>query len=99
MEPWAGGVGRYDGWRWSSNGFQLVVLGSVGTCSTVFEKSKADVRSPATERRHGVMLGSLTPKRDSMSRMTDVWSKTSELSQPPVLHGDTTNIGTRGPIP
>jgi hypothetical protein len=32
-------------------------------------------------------------------RREAVWSITCELTQPPVLHGETTNIGTRGPGP
>ncbi len=31
--------------------------------------------------------------------MTDVWSNTCELTQPPRLQGETTSIGTRGPRP
>jgi hypothetical protein len=42
------------------------------------EKSKAVVRSPQTARRQAEMLGSWTPKRRSMKRMIEVWSKTSE---------------------
>ena len=45
------------------------------------------------------MLGSFTPKRFSMKRITDVWSKACELTQPPRLHGETTYIGTRIPGP
>lgn len=41
-------------------------------------KSKAEVRSPQTARRHGEMLGSRTPNRFSMKRITEVWSKVSE---------------------
>ena len=51
-------------------------------------KLKAEVRSPETARRHVVMLGSLTPKRCSMKRMSEVWSNTSELTQPPLLQGE-----------
>ena len=76
--PSAGGVGRYDGCRWSSNGFQLVVLGSAGTFSTVFEKSKAEVRSPTVLRRHEVRFGALTPNRSSRNRSCEVWSNVSE---------------------
>ena len=64
-----------------------------------FEKSSADVMSPHTVRRHGGMLGSVTPKRCSMKRMDDVWSKTSEQTQPPLLQGETTIMGTRTPRP
>ena len=45
------------------------------------------------------MLGSCTPKRRSMNRMIEVWSKTSEQTQPPLLQGETTSIGTRWPSP
>ncbi|MNV49144.1 hypothetical protein D3C71_1410880 [compost metagenome] len=62
-------------------------------------KLKAEVRSPSTARRHGLMLSSGTPKRASRKRSTEVWSKAWELTQPPRLHGDTTYIGTRGPGP
>lgn len=62
-------------------------------------KSKIDVRSPQTARRHGDMLGSATPKRRSTKRSTEVWSNTSELTQPPLVQGDSTYIGTRGPRP
>ena len=37
-----------------------------------FEKSKHEVMSPQTTRRHGVMLGSDTPKRFSMNLIVDV---------------------------
>jgi hypothetical protein len=62
-------------------------------------KSNAAVRSPQIARRHGEMFGSCTPKRFSMNCTIEVWSKTSEQTQPPVLHGDTTIIGTRCPSP
>src|SRR5215470_17816963 len=75
------------------------VSGSAGTADRVRAKSKADVRSPQTVRRHGEMCGSRTPKRRSMSWTMDVWSNTWEQTQPPVLHGDTTSIGTRWPRP
>ena len=35
----------------------------------------------------------------SRKRSTEVWSKASELTQPPRLHGETTIIGTRKPRP
>ncbi|CAM5725457.1 hypothetical protein STENM223S_08209 [Streptomyces tendae] len=66
---------------------------------SVREKSKAEVRSPQTARRHGEILGSRTPKRRSMKRITEVWSKVSEQTKPPLLHGETTSMGTRGPSP
>ena len=62
-------------------------------------KSKQDNRSPLTARRHGLISGSRTPKRASMKRMTEVWSKTCEFTQPPLVHGEMTYIGTRGPRP
>ena len=43
-----------------------------------FEKSNAEVRSPQTVRRQGVMWGSCTPNRFSRNRMIDVWSNVSE---------------------
>jgi hypothetical protein len=75
------------------------VLGNAGTVALVRAKSNAAVRSPHTPRRHGEMLGSWTPNRCSMNRTIDVWSNTWEHTQPPVLHGDTTSIGTRWPRP
>jgi hypothetical protein len=50
------------------------------------------------------MLLSINPgwrraKRRSMNRMSEVWSNTSEQTQPPLLHGETTIIGTRMPRP
>ena len=71
----------------------------MGTDGVDAEKSNADVRSPQTARRHGVMFGSRTPNRCSMNRMIEVWSKTSEHTQPPVLQGEITVIGTRTPRP
>jgi len=62
-------------------------------------KLKALVRSPHTARRQAEMLGSITPKRCSRKRSTEVWSNTCELTQPPLLNGDTTYIGTRAPRP
>ena len=45
------------------------------------------------------MFGSITPKRFSMKRIIEVWSNTSEQTQPPLLHGETITIGTRVPSP
>jgi hypothetical protein len=45
------------------------------------------------------MSGAATPKRRSISRMTEVWSYTCESTQPPRLHGEITYSGTRGPSP
>jgi hypothetical protein len=52
-----------------------------------------------TARRQGVIWGSATPKRASRRRITEVWSNTCELTQPPLVQGETTIIGTRGPRP
>ncbi|MNK94636.1 hypothetical protein D3C87_1148440 [compost metagenome] len=57
------------------------------------------MRSPHTARRNGEMFGSFTPKRASMKRITEVWSKACELTQPPRLQGEITYIGTRTPGP
>ncbi len=73
--------------------------GSAAGLLSLREKSKALVRSPQTARRQGEMFGSRTPKRRSMNRTTEVWSKVSEQTNPPLLHGETTSIGTRGPRP
>ena len=62
-------------------------------------KSSAEVRSPATARRQALILGSMTPWRASRKRITEVWSNTCALTQPPRLQGDTTSMGTRGPMP
>jgi len=45
------------------------------------------------------MFGSVTPKRVSMKRITEVWSDTCEFTKPPLLHGDRMYSGTRGPMP
>jgi len=60
---------------------------------------KAEVKSPVTVRRQFVILGDITPKRLSMRRMSEVWSKTWEFTQPPLLQGEMTTIGTRTPRP
>src|SRR6516162_11947436 len=62
-------------------------------------KLNAEVRSPATVRRQVVMFGSIMPNRLSIKRMSDVWSNTWEFTQPPLLHGEMTIIGTRTPNP
>ena len=88
-----------EGWRIRSGGTNASVFGSVGGGAGVIEKSNAEVRSPHTLRRQGVMFGSRTPNRFYMNRMIEVWSNTSEHTQPPVLHGEMTTIGTRMPRP
>jgi hypothetical protein len=67
-------------------------------------KLNALVRSPTTARRHGVMLAStmsVSPcaKRASRKRINEVWSSSCELTQPPLVHGETMSIGTRIPRP
>ncbi len=52
-----------------------------------------------TVRRQSPMFGSFTPVQRSRNRITEVWSKTSEQTYPPTVHGDTTSIGTRMPRP
>src|SRR5437879_8080473 len=51
-------------------------------------KSKTLVRSPQTARRHGLICGSITPKRVSRNRITEVWSNTCELTKPPLVQGE-----------
>ena len=76
------------------------VAGSSGGAARLGRrKSKAEVRSPQTARRQGEMFGSITPKRVSRKRITEVWSNTSEFTQPPRLQGEITYIGTRAPRP
>ena len=75
---------------------KLLVSGSVGTTGSFgWTKSKQEVRSPQTARCHGLMASTVMPKRFSRNLPTEVWSNTCESTQPPLLHGDTTYIGTR----
>src|SRR5262245_46611699 len=96
----------------TSSGYETRLVGlsdEVSGSSTIrhpfgFSKSNALVRSPTTARLHGVMLvstrsGCSSANRDSMNLMSDVWSQTCELTQPPLLHGEMTIIGTRIPSP
>src|SRR5437868_15217437 len=69
--------------------------GSTGTVDGAEAKSKAEVRSPATWRRHELMLGSSTPSQRSTKRIVEVWSKVSEQTCPPVVQGETIVVGTR----
>ncbi len=57
------------------------------------------MRSPATARCQRLIVSILIPKRCSRNIPTEVWSNTCELTQPPLLHGEMTYIGTRGPMP
>ena len=45
------------------------------------------------------MPGTVNPNRFSRNIPMDVWSKTCEVTQPPLLQGDTTYIGTRALSP
>ncbi len=80
-------------------GSGVSTVGSGGTRSDALSKSNAEVRSPQTARRHGVMFGSSTPNRASMKRISEVASNTSEQTHPPLVHGETTSNGTRTPRP
>ncbi|MCY1551690.1 hypothetical protein D9M68_880360 [compost metagenome] len=106
---WRGSCGSIGSGTWPSASWlsrswsawsRVLRPASVGKGSSFgLAKLKALVRSPHTVRRKAPMLGSFTPKRASMKRITDVWSKACELTQPPRLHGEITYIGTRGPGP
>ncbi|MOA10598.1 hypothetical protein D3C78_1304950 [compost metagenome] len=75
---------------------KLLVSGSRGTMGSLgWTKSKQDVRSPQTARCQGLIASTVMPKRFSRNMPMEVWSKTCELTQPPLLQGDTTYIGTR----
>ena len=99
--PGAGatGVGSSNCFAMASSAALPSMCGSAGSAALGVAKSKQVLRSPATARRQGLMLGSITPKRVSRKRTTEVWSATCELTQPPRLQGDTTYIGTRQPMP
>ena len=51
----------------AAGGAYAMVLGRRDSVALAIEKSSAEVKSPQTVRRHGVMLGSVTPKRCSMN--------------------------------
>src|SRR3546814_8861444 len=53
--------------------------------SAPLAKSKHEVMSPQTERCHGLIAGMVMPKRCSRNWPTEVWSKTSLLTQPPEI--------------
>src|SRR5580658_9689015 len=80
-----------DGSLTCGKGRDFKLLGAV--------KSKAEVRSPHTARCQGLMLSTVMPKRFSRNMPSEVWSNTCELTQPPLLQGDMTNMGTRAPRP
>ena len=82
----------------------MLVDGSVGSPYVGEVKSNALVRSPVTARRQALMFGQvaglpIAVVHFSRNWITDVWSNTSELTQPPRDHGETTTIGTRKPRP
>jgi hypothetical protein len=86
-------------WRASDSG-QWLWSGSSGNRRSLgCSKSNAEVRSPETARCQGLIVVILMPKRFSRNIPTEVWSNTWELTQPPLLQGETTYIGTRGPMP
>ncbi|MDT4846425.1 hypothetical protein FQZ97_804450 [compost metagenome] len=98
------GSGTWASACWSARSLSALAFvvrpASVGSVSLFgVAKLKALVRSPHTARRNGEMLGSFTPKRASMNRITEVWSKACEFTQPPRLQGEITYIGTRTPGP
>src|SRR5579863_6001652 len=74
-------------------------VGRAGTEVSGFEKLKAEVMSPTSERRQAERFGTSAPKRVSRKRRTDVWSKLSDEMKPPRLKGETMSIGTRKPRP
>ena len=88
--------GRARAWFASAS-----VAGRLSKKASSFGSAKLNalVRSPLTARRQAEMFGSITPKRASMKRITEVWSNTCELTQPPRLQGEMMVIGTRGPMP
>src|SRR5262249_26967647 len=100
----AGGVGTKSGCLSWLSGLYAAVSGSDTRAELGFSKSKAEVRSPHTVLRHCVMLVSISPegggaKRRSRKRIREVWSKVSEHTNPPLLQGEITIIGTRTPRP
>ena len=50
-------------------------------------------------RRQALRLGTSAPNRVSRNRSREVWSKRSEDTNPPLLNGEITSIGTRKPRP
>src|SRR5437879_6530634 len=75
------------------------VEGRAGIDGSGFLKLNALVRSPTVARRHADKLGTSTPKRVSRNRSTEVWSKSADDTNPPLLNGEITSIGTRKPNP
>src|SRR5579863_6449342 len=94
----ATGFGRFT--ASSARAKEPCVSGKDGTTGSSGEtKSKAESRSPQTARCQGLIPGMVMAKRRSKNCATDVWSKTWLLTQPPLLQGEITYIGTRGPSP
>lgn len=80
------------------------VSGSAGSPYTGLAKSNTLVRSPQTRRRQSLMFTHCAgvPRaavQVSRKRSTEVWSKVSELTQPPRVQGETAMSGTRKPRP
>src|SRR3954447_26858183 len=75
------------------------VEGSNGTDVSGLVKLNAVVISPTVARRHADRFGTSAPKRVSRKRSSEVWSKTSDDTNPPRLNGEITNVGTRKPRP
>ena len=106
---WGGtcGEGMPTSWHAVSHGPGVGGVGREGTFVLAgAPKLKADVMSPVTDRRQAVRLGTRMPvdaKRLSMNRSIDVWSSTSEHTNPPRLFarlkGEITSMGTRMPSP
>src|SRR5580704_973775 len=75
------------------------VDGNFGIEGSGFLKLNALVKSPTVARRQALRLGTSAPKRVSRNRNTEVWSKRSEDTKPPLLNGEMSNVGTRKPSP
>ena len=78
--------------------------GRSGIPKTGLPKSKALMRSPQTLRRQALMFGQIAglPSASvhfSRNWITEVWSETSEVTQPPRVHGEISSSGTRKPRP
>jgi hypothetical protein len=86
------------------SGISGPVDGSFGTPYTGEAKSNAAVRSPQTLRRQALMLGETAGVPSavvhfSRTWITEVWSVTSEVTQPPRVQGEIRMRGTRNPRP
>src|ERR1700712_2989763 len=76
----------------------------LGIFSPLYGRKTVD-KLPQTVRRQSLMFGSCTffpvflLKKSSKNCRVEVWSNTSEFTQPPRLHGDAITNGTRKPRP